>query len=178
MMTPTPLLRAAATIALIPALAFAQRGIGPSGMGSGRRGGGISRDPGIAIPKIVNPVNLLIEHRQALALTDTQFARIVVIKRDLDAANAPLMRRLDSVQRVFKGGAIVFGNRSMEKRDSLAEAQSVVQEVQAGVRSNMSDSREHAYALLSASQLSKAQTFEAAAEQALVDEKKGKGRGS
>jgi hypothetical protein len=148
-------------------------------MGSGRRGGAsISRDPGIAIPKLVNAINLLIEHRQALALTDTQFIRIVALKRQVDSANVPLMRRLDSLQRIFKGGSIMFGNPSAERRDSLAEARSLVQESEAGVRANLSEGRDKAYGLLSSSQLLKAQGFEDAAEKVLADEaKKAKGRG-
>ena len=169
---------AALAMAILPALASAQRGIGPSGIGSGRRGGGgISRDPGLAIPKQVNAVNLIIQNRQALALSDSQFARVVVIKRQVDSANAPLMRRLDSLPRVFKGGQLVFGNPSAEKRDSVATATALVRETEAEVRATISDGRDRAYSLLSESQLMKAQGFEQAAEKALAEETAGKGRG-
>ncbi len=157
---------------------MAQRGIGPGGMGSGRRGGGISRDQALEIPRQVNAVNLLIEHRQALALSDTQFFRIVAIKRGIDSANVPLMRRLDSLQQAFKGGSIVFGSPSREKRDSLAEARSVVQETEVGVRANISEGRDRAYGLLSAAQLGKAMDLEQAADKALADETRKPGRGS
>src|SRR5690242_10729397 len=68
-----PLLRGACLIALVPSLALAQRGMGGmGGMGSSngiarRRPGNIEREPGLVVPKQVNAVNLLIEHRQDLA---------------------------------------------------------------------------------------------------------------
>ena len=114
---------------LVPALVMAQRGIGGGGRGrgggGGKEGGGIARDAGIAVPKLVNAVNLLVEHKQDLALTDTQFVRIIALKRSLDSTNAPLMRRVDSVQREFKGGAMLLGNPSPARRDSLAIGRSV-----------------------------------------------------
>ena len=87
----------------LPAALGAQTRIG--GMGpDGQKGksGRLARDMGITIPKIVNPVNLLIEHRLEVGLTDTQFTKIVAIKRVLDSTNAPSTRRLDSLQRLFK----------------------------------------------------------------------------
>lgn len=100
---------------LAPAFALAQR---PS-LGSLGRGkiGQLSHEPGIEIPAIVNPVNLLIEHRQELALSDTQFKRVIGIKRALDSTNAPLVRKLDSVARVFKTKPL-FTEPSPERRDS------------------------------------------------------------
>ena len=146
-------------------------------MGIGRGGGGISREPGIAVPKFVNVVNLLIQHRQDLSLTDTQFVRIIAIKRALDSANAPLMRRVDSVQRLFKGGSLRFGNPSRARRDSLAEARATILETQAGIRDNIATWREKALAILSSMQIAKAQEFEDKAERAIAEEEKGKDRG-
>jgi len=173
-----------ATIALVgavPVAAMAQGGMGGRG-GSGRgfgRGAGIQRAPGIEVPQVVNPVNLLVEHRQDLALTDSQFTRVIGIKRALDSTNAPLMRRLDSVQRLFKNGPL-FSNGSPERRDSLTEANSVVRETVAAVRENNAASRDQAYALLSSRQLDSAHGFEAKAEQQIQDaaeQSRGQGRG-
>jgi hypothetical protein len=146
------------------------------GGGGGRSGRspGIAREEGLQIPKLVNGVNLLIEHRQDLALTDSQFMRIIAVKRSLDSTNAPLMRRLDSIQFLFKGGGIRFGGASGAQRDSLAEAHAVIQETQVALRENISDGHEKAYALLSFTQAGKAQDIEAKAAKAIADAGKGK----
>ena len=163
--------------ALSASAALAQRGIaGPTGSGQ-HRGAGISRDPGVSVPRLVNGVNLVVEHRQELALTDTQFVRVIGIKRALDSANAPLMRRIDSVQRLFKGGSLVFGNPGRAHRDSVAEAHAVIAETQAGVRQNIAEWRDKAWALLAPKQAAIAEELEAKAERALADDARGKGRG-
>jgi hypothetical protein len=169
--------RIVVALAFVPSVAFAQRvGMPPGGAGRMGRGGSIARESGITIPKLVNGVNLLIENRQALALSDTQFTRIIVIKRTLDSTNAPFMRRLDSLQHLFKGGSLLFGNPSPARRDSLAEAHGVVTETQGVIRDNISVWRDKAFALLSSMQLTKAQELEDKAERAIAEETKGKGK--
>jgi hypothetical protein len=182
-MSITGWLRTACLIALLPSLAPAQRGIGGMGGAGGgaggigrRRPGNIEREPGLVVPKVVNGVNLLIEHRQDLTLSDSQFARIVVIKRALDSTNAPLTRKLDSLQRVFKGGPI-FSEPTPARRDSLAEAHAIVLDMTGTIRDNISAARDRAFALLSPGQLTKAQNLEAAAEKAIDDENKREGGG-
>ena len=151
---------------------FAQRrgipGLGRSGLGGG--------DPEIVVPKQVNPVNLLIEHRQELALSDSQFARVVVIKRALDSTDLPLLRKLDSVQRLFKK-APMFQEPNQARRDSIADARSLVREAAAALRENIGDARERAFGLLSESQLPKAEELAAAAQRAIDDEDRSSGRG-
>jgi hypothetical protein len=171
-------------LTLVPSILAAQRGImpggsmGTGGIGRGKHGpGSIAREQGIVIPKVVNAVNLLVENRQVLALSDTQFVHIIAIKRALDSTNAPLMRKLDSVQRMFKGGAMLFGNPSAERRDSLVQARGAVIDIQGTVKDNIVSSRDKAYALLSSSQQSRAAEIEAKAERAIADEEKPKGRG-
>src|SRR5689334_4789314 len=151
---------------ILPAALGAQTRIG--GMGpDGQKGksGRLARDMGITIPKIVNPVNLLIEHRLEVGLTDTQFTKIVAIKRVLDSTNAPSTRRLDSLQRLFKPRPI-FSSISQQRRDSIAEAHPVVLELVATIQENISNAKDSAYALLSARQLSTAMGLESVAEQA------------
>ncbi len=172
-MTIGRLVRMTCVLAIVPSLAVAQRGMGGGG-GRGGRSPGIARDQGLQIPKLVNGVNLLIEHRQELALTDSQFMRIISVKRALDSTDAPLMRRLDSIQFLFKGGGIRFGGASGAQRDSLAEAHAVIRDTQVALRENISEGQDRAYALLSATQAAKAQDIEAKAEKALADEAKGK----
>jgi hypothetical protein len=171
--------RIACLTVLVPSVpALAQRG-GMGNMGSGigrRRPGNIEREPGLMVPKQVNAVNLLIEHRQELTLSDSQVARVVVIKRALDSTNSPLTRRLDSLQRVFKGGPI-FSEPTAARRDSLAEAHVVVTDVTGTIRDNISAARDRAFALLSPGQVTKAQELEAAAAKAIEDENKRTGCG-
>src|SRR5690349_3052146 len=163
-------------LALLGASAHVAVGQGRGmGRGSFGRGAGIQRAAGVEIPQVVNAVNLLIEHRPELALSDTQFMRVIAIKRTLDSTNAPLMRRLDSVQRLFKNGPL-FSQGSAQRRDSLTEARSLVRDVTAAVRENNATGRDQAYALLSAKQLDTAHSLEAAAEQRIADEAQ-KGRG-
>jgi hypothetical protein len=175
-------LTVALTVALVsasPGWAAAQGGMGRGGGGRGGYGRGASalqRAPGIDIPEIVNPVNLLVEHRQDLALSDTQFTRVIAIKRTLDSTNSPLMRKLDSVQRLFKNGP-VFSDGSAERRDSLTEAHSLVQQVSQSVRENNATGRDQAYGLLSSKQLDQAHSLEAAAEQKIQDARKNSGSG-
>lgn len=172
-------LRTTCFIALLPSLALAQRGMG--GMAGAatngiarRRPGNIEREPGLVVPKQANAVNLLIEHRQDLALSDSQVAKIAVIKRALDSTNAPLTRKLDSLQRVFRGGPI-FSEPTPAHRDSLAEAHAVMLEATGVIRDNISAARERAFALLSPSQVTKAHDLEAAAEKAIEEENKRNG---
>lgn len=171
-------LRSTTIIALLPTVLLAQRGIGGGGFGRGRGPGNLQKSEGISVKLPVNPVNLLIEHRQELALTDTQFMHIIAVKRSLDSANAPLMRRIDSVQHMLKGGNPIFSDPSPTRRDSIAEGRAVVNESLVGVRENISDFREKAFSLLSTSQLDKAQEIETKAIKAADDEdQKQKGRG-
>jgi hypothetical protein len=156
---------------IAPAVAIAQIRPGGGGFGRGRGPGILTREPGIVAPKLVNAVNLMIEHRQELSLTDTQFVRVIAIKRVVDSTNAPLMRRIDSVERLFRSQPI-FSEPSAAHRDSVAEGRLTVQEATAGIRENLGAARDEAYALLSAQQLAKAQEIEAKAQKAIDDEER------
>ena len=152
-------------VASAPAVAFAQRG----GFGRGGKPPGISREAGLSFPKPVNMVNLLIEHRPDVALTDSQFKQIITLKRQLDSTNAPQMRRLDSLSRLFRGGTPIFSQPSAARRDSLSQGRIVMRDIVSIVEDNNSTARDQAYALLSDQQLSKAKTIQSAAEKALAD---------
>ena len=156
-------LRLILALSLMPALALAQRpGIGSIGRG---KIGTLPHEPGIEIPKVVNAINLMIEHRQDLALSDTQFMKVIAIKRVLDSTNAPLVRKLDSVQRLFKK-APLFSEPSPQRRDSLAQARVLVQGTTIDIEQNIADARDKGYALLSASQLVTAEQIEEKARKA------------
>ena len=143
--------------------AFAQ-----GGFGRGGRAPGISREAGLTIPKPVNMINLLIAHRQDVALSDSQFTSIIVLKRALDSTNAPEMRRLDSLDRLFRGGRSIFSQPSPTRRDSLTRARIVMRQVLAIVEDNNAGARDQAYALLTGEQLDKARTIQSDAEKAFA----------
>jgi hypothetical protein len=167
----------AAFAAVSPSAAAGQGGMGRGGRGGfGRGNSALPRAPGVDVPEVVNAVNLLVEHRPELALSDTQFMHVIAIKRALDSTNSPLVRKLDSVQRLFKNGP-VFSEGSPERRDSLADANSLVRQVTASIRENNATGRDQAYALLSSKQLDQAHALEAAAEQKIQDDRKNSGSG-
>ena len=161
-----------ALVCLLPSVSLGQRGImgGRGALTPGRGQGSLAREAGIQIPKYVNSVNLLIEHRQDLSLSDSQFVRLIAMKRTLDSTNTPLLRKLDSVQRVFKGGVPMFSSPSPQRRDSIAEARAFVNSTLGTVRENISGARDRAYATLSSTQLSKAQEIEDKATKAVAAE--------
>jgi hypothetical protein len=157
-------------VVALPATAIAQgRGIMP-GRGALGPGRGMAREPGIQIPKYANAVNLLIEHRPELALSDSQFTRIIAMKRSLDSTNAPLMRKIDSVQRLFKGGPPMFSSPSAARRDSVSAARGLVSETVGTVRENIVAWRDKAFATLSSQQLARARDLEERAEKAAAEE--------
>ena len=156
---------------LTPALAFAQRG---GGFGRGRGPGSLAKEPGLVVPQQVNMVNLLIQHRQDVALSDSQFVRVIAIKRTLDSTNAPQLRRLDSLDRLFRGGTPIFSEPSPARRDSIAEARAVLREAVAIMEDNNASAREKAYGLLNEQQLLKAREIEGKAEKAAEDHGKKK----
>lgn len=121
--------------------------------------------PGLEVAKPVNVVNLIVENRASLALTDTQFVDVLTIKRRLDSLNAPSYRRIDSLQRLFKPGPI-FADPSPQRRDSLASARAVAREMVAEIEDHIADAREQSFALLTASQASKAEQLEEKARKA------------
>ncbi len=173
-----PALSAFVALCVLTSIAGAQRG-GGGGMGRGGGGGGgggmnTTPRPPIEIPRFVNAVNLLVAHRQDLALSDSQFAAVIRVKRSIDSTDAPLMRRLDSVQVLFKGRGPLFGDPSAQRRDSLSAARVVVSETVGSLRENLADAREKAYAILSASQISKAQDFESKEARAIEEENESK----
>jgi hypothetical protein len=152
----------AAILLLLPALAIAQR----PGIGSlGKRAPGIKRESGIEVTPPINIVNLVIEHRQDLLLSDTVFKRVVAIKRSLDSTNSPLSRRIDSVQRLFKN-APMFTAPSAEHRDSLNAGRALVKEMSADIDDNIADAKDKVFALLTAPQKERAEQIEDQARKA------------
>jgi hypothetical protein len=167
------------TVAIPATLAAQGRGIlpGRGALGPGRGPGNIARDAGIQIPKYANGVNLLIEHRPELALSDSQFTRIVAIKRALDSTNSPLVRKLDSVQHLFKTGTPIFSSPSAAHRDSVSNARAFVSETVGAIRDNIGVWRDRAYATLSPLQLARARDLEEKAEKAASEENQQSGGG-
>ena len=157
---------------VIPVLAQAQRP-GITGINRGRMPGNLKRDPGVEVPPVINIVNLVIDHRQDVALTDSQFVRVVALKRTLDSTNAPFLRRVDSVQRLFKNIPI-FSDPSPARRDSLSAGKALVKEMIADVEDNIADAKEKMFAFLRPVQAERAEQLEARARKA--SEPGGRGR--
>src|SRR5262249_20737939 len=111
---------------------------------------------------------------QDVALSDSQFTQLISLKRTLDSTNAPQMRKLDSVSRLFRGGTPIFAQPNPARRDSLAEARVMVRDVVAIVDDNNASARDRAYALLSEAQVAKAKAIEAEAEKAAEEQQKKK----
>jgi hypothetical protein len=154
---------AAGLASVAPALAAAQLpGIGSIGR---RLPAALKRDSGIVVPQTINVVNLVVQHRQDIALTDTQFVRIIAIKRALDSTNAPLSRRIDSVQRLFKGVPI-FTEPTAAHRDSLNAGKAVIKEMTADIDDNIADAKDKMFALLTTPQKEQAEQVEDKARKA------------
>jgi hypothetical protein len=127
----------------------------------------MKREGGIVIPEQVNPVNLIVLHRGDLGLNDRQFAAVIAIKRSLDSTNSPLERRLDSLQRLFKGKGPLFGEPSAARRDSLANAQALVRVTLGELLDNIDPARDRAYQLLDLDQRAMARQLEEKADKDL-----------
>jgi hypothetical protein len=102
--------------------------------------------------RLANGVNIIIGRAKELSLTGEQLARVVVIKRQLDSLNTPLMRELDSLERA---------NRSRDKvprsKGDLPEPPDpVLEETLGQLRTNLHNAELDAYEALSAEQLQKA----------------------
>lgn len=64
----------------------------------------------------------------------------------------------------------MFSTPSAQRRDSLAEARSLIIETIGSIRDNVGAARDKAYTFLSASQVTKAQEIEDKAEKAALEE--------
>jgi hypothetical protein len=125
----------------------------------------MKRDPGLEAPPPINIVNLVVAHRQDMVLSDTQFVRIVAIKRALDSTNSPFFRRIDSVQRLFKNVPI-FTDPTPAHRDSVNAGTALVKEMSADIDDNIADAKDKVFALLSTPQKEKAEQIEDQARKA------------
>jgi len=165
------LLAASALIACVPAIAIGQLpGLGSLGK---RTPTALKREPGIDVPPTINIVNLVVQNRQDLALTDTQWVKIIAIKRTLDSTNAPLVRRIDSVQRLFKS-APIFSQPSAAHRDSLELGKVVVKEMSADIDENIADAKDKVFGLLTTPQKERSEQIEDRARKASVSGGRGR----
>jgi hypothetical protein len=159
------MLRLTMMLSLLTATAVEAQRPGMGTFGRGRAPGKLTIEPGIEVAKPVNVINLVVENRTPLVLSDSQYMRVLTIKRRLDSANAPAYRRIDSVQRLFKPGP-VFADPSPQRRDSVAAARAIAREMVAEIEEHIAEAREQAIALMSASQLTKIEELEEKARKA------------
>jgi hypothetical protein len=130
-------------LAILPALALAQRGGGGGGGGRGGSGGrGDKYAPTNDLPKYpaaielqkLNPVALLIDQRKKMPLDDSTVAVLRVLQSKIYERNGDLLARYDSVQRLYKNENA--NDASSLKADSLRR--SALQQV--GIMNAMLDS--------------------------------------
>jgi len=162
----------AAMVALVPVVAGAQLP-GMGSIGRGRLPSALKRDPGLDVPPTINIVNLVVEHRQDMMLTDTQFVRVVAIKRALDSTNSPLFRRIDSVQRLFKSTPL-FSDPTTARRDSVNAAKSLVKEMTSDIGDNIADAKDKVFLMLSVPQKERAEQIEDQARKASASAGRGR----
>jgi len=128
----------------------------------GGRGGSmpVGRSPGRDDPvmkeigaaleiRLANGVNIIVAHAKDLSLTTDQLARVVLIKRQLDSVNAPLMRELDSLERANRGR----GETPRSRGDLPEPPNPAVQRTLDALRTNLRGAEEDAYEVLSGTQL-------------------------
>lgn len=155
---------------LIPAALAAQ----VSGrMGAGREFGQSADDPLVSEPRPVNDVSVLIQHRQQLALSDSQFIQLVAIRRSVDSVNFPLERRLDSLLHVERDASSAFRRLPADTVRHIRDlARSTLDELAANIR----PATERAHNLLSERQVQMAATFEQQAQELAAQQARDAGR--
>jgi hypothetical protein len=102
--------------------------------------------------RLANGVNIIIGHARELSLTSEQLARVVVVKRQLDSLNTPLMRELDSLERATRGR----DKAPHAKGDLPDPPDPALTETLGELRTNLHNAELDAYEVLSGAQLQKA----------------------
>jgi hypothetical protein len=104
-------------------------------MAAGREFGQSANDPLVSEARPVNNVSVLIQHRQQLALSDSQFVQLVAIRRAVDSLNFPLERRLDSLVRVEHNASSAFRRLPPDTARHIQDlARSTLDEIAANIR--------------------------------------------
>ena len=102
--------------------------------------------------RLANGVNIIIGHAKELSLTGEQLTRVVVIKRQLDSLNTPLMRALDSLERANRGR-----DKAPRVKGDLPEpTDPAIDRTLGQLRTNLHNAELDAYEVLSGEQLQKA----------------------
>ncbi|MEO8562832.1 MAG: hypothetical protein ABI601_12195 [bacterium] len=138
------------TLALLPSMARAQMAV--------RHG----NSPFNGVPAPIVPVSVakvVLENDKDFALTDSQRVQLVLVQRQLDSADAPLLAKLDSIKPNWRpaGG---LNDLSSEQRDQLVAHRKAQVELINRIAPNVAASREHAMALLTKDQQERAAKLE------------------
>jgi hypothetical protein len=107
-----------------------------------------------------NPIAMLLEHSDDLALTSDQTNRIAAIKQRLNARQRPLVAELDSLRPPGPPPHFDPTTMSAADRDSLMARRRAVGDVMAEVRTMQQAARTEAWTLLTADQQKKADEME------------------
>jgi hypothetical protein len=94
-----------------------------------------------------------------MALTDSQRVQLRLVQKQLDSANAPLLKKLDSIKPTWRpaGG---LNDLSSEQRDQLVAYRKAHDDIIEQIRPNVAASREHAMAVLNKDQQERAAKLE------------------
>jgi hypothetical protein len=95
----------------------------------------------------VSPAQVVLDKGKDFALTDSQRVELGLIQRQLDAANAPLIARLDSLRPTYRpaGG---FADLSPEQREDIDSRRKAMTAVLALMEPNFATARQRTVALL------------------------------
>ena len=129
-----------------------------------RAQGGASKDntPFAGKAAAIVPISVakvVIDNEKDMVLTESQRVQIVLIQRQLDSANAPLLKTLDSVKPTWRpaGG---LNDLSEEQRRQLVEHRKTHDETMAQIAPNATKARERVMALLDRQQQERAAKLE------------------
>jgi hypothetical protein len=136
-------------------------------MAAGREFGHSGDDPLLSEPRPVNMVSVLLQHRRELSLTDTQFVKLVALRRQLDSLNFPLERRLDSLLRVDRQASSGFHRMPA---DTVRAMRDLAHSTLSALAANMRPATDRAHTLLTERQIQLASPFEDQAR-ALAEER-------
>jgi hypothetical protein len=164
-------LAASTLILLLPAAAFAQRGVNVRGERAGDVGG-----RGFAVPRSSDvddhsPVGVVLDKRKKLALADSQVTALRAVAKQLNQRNADFYRSWDSVRVVLRAasggafgggggrGAAGLGGASEMDREAMGTARTRLTGLMRAIAEHHEWSRQETLKLLTPEQAARAQEF-------------------
>lgn len=135
-----------------------------SAQGRGGGGGNSSDKTDTAVKKMgepggpmdpERPIPFMIEHRKDIVLADSQVAKLGIIQSQLDAADRPIHRGLDTLPPEIPTSQIDWAHITPGGRDSLIARRRAMSQANAALHDNALKARNEALAVLTPAQQSK-----------------------